>query len=95
MWASATGDHSRGQGHISRSPHSTTKQVEHPDRHGASECDVRIGEGGRQHLVLSAHPAKDVRRCQQHGGGEKRRESQSQKERVMNERVSAVASSRT
>jgi len=39
---------------LPRSPHGPAKQIQHADRYRAAECHVRIGEGSRQRLALSA-----------------------------------------
>ena len=54
MCEHAAADNGGGQGHVARSPHGPAKQIQHADRYRAAECHVRIGEGSRQRLALSA-----------------------------------------
>jgi hypothetical protein len=87
----AADDDAGGQGHIPGAPHGVAEQIQHADRYGASKRDVGIGERGREHFALSAHPAKQNRRSEQHGRRKHRAESESQDERVIDERIGAFA----
>jgi hypothetical protein len=71
--------------------HGVPEEIEHADADGAAERHVRIGERGRKHVVLAAHPAKQQWSAEQERTSEDRAKPQRQQDRMKDERIRAVA----
>jgi hypothetical protein len=87
----AADDDAGGQTHVACPSHGAAEQIQHADGHSAAERHVRVGERGRQHFAMPAHPSEDEGCAQQQHCRECCRKGEGQNKGVKGKRVGDIA----